>query len=89
MGPSATLEEALALAMAEELDVALVDANLGGKPIDELAAVLVRRNIPFAFVTGYGREGLPAAFASAPLLTKPVKSEELLPFVDKVLLAAP
>ena len=89
MGPSPTLEEALALAMAEELDVALVDANLGGKPIDELAAVLVRRNIPFAFVTGYGREGLPAAFASAPLLTKPVKSEELLPFVDKVLLAAP
>jgi len=87
VGPSATLEEALSLATFEKLDMALLDAKLGDKPIDEVAAVLVRLNIPFAFVTGYGRESLPVAFASAPLLRKPVKSDELLSFVDKVLSA--
>ena len=45
----------------------------------------MQRNIPFAFVTGYDREGLPAAFASAAILSKPVKSEELLPFIAGLL----
>ena len=37
-------------------DVALLDANLGGEPVDEVAAALTRRGIPFAFATGHGRE---------------------------------
>jgi hypothetical protein len=38
----------------------------------------MRRRIPFAFVTGYGRAGLPADFQQALVLTKPVSDKELL-----------
>ncbi|MFZ0839329.1 MAG: hypothetical protein WAM77_17840 [Xanthobacteraceae bacterium] len=33
--------------------------------------------VPFAFVTGYGRDGLPDAFATAPVLSKPFSRTEL------------
>lgn len=72
VGPASRIDEAMRLIAKAEFDGALLDANLAGRPVDELAAALTRRNIPFAFVTGYGRESLPIAFASAPLLAKPV-----------------
>jgi CheY-like chemotaxis protein len=58
-------------------DCALLDANLHGRPVDEIAAALTRRKVPFVFVTGYGRTGLPAAFQQAPALLKPVSDEQL------------
>ena len=69
--------------------MALVDANLGEKPIDELAAVLVRRKHSVCFCDGLRARGATGRVRQCPTSTKPVKSEELLPFVDKVLLAAP
>jgi len=42
---------------------------------DELASALTRRNIPFAFVTGYGRDALPAAFEEGIVLDKPFAQE--------------
>jgi CheY-like chemotaxis protein len=59
-------------------DCALLDANLHGRSVENIAAALTRRKIPFVFVTGYGREGLPAAFQQAPVLAKPVSREQLL-----------
>ena len=41
----------------------LLEANLRGEPVDDVAAALTRRNIPFVFVTGYGRQALPESFA--------------------------
>ncbi len=78
VGPAGMMDEALRLIAKGEFDGAFLDANLGGRPVDELAAALTRRNIPFAFVTGYGRESLPEAFAAAPLLTKPVDGAVLV-----------
>jgi hypothetical protein len=60
------------------LDAALLDANLHGKPVDEIAAALTQRNVPFAFVTGYGRDSLPASFRTAPVISKPFTTEQLL-----------
>jgi two-component sensor histidine kinase/CheY-like chemotaxis protein len=77
-GPVATVAEALRLIEDSELDGALVDANLRGKPVSEVAAALTRKGIPFAFVTGYDREALPASFAGASLLKKPFTDEQLL-----------
>jgi len=37
----------------------------------DIAAALTRRNIPFVFVTGYGREALPESFGQSSVLTKP------------------
>lgn len=73
-----TLAEAMSAAAAEEIDVALLDGNLGGQPVDQVARTLRGRAIPFCFVSGYGREHLPQGFADAPVLTKPVDPETLI-----------
>ena len=59
-------------------DAALLDANLGGEAVDEIAAALTRKGIPFAFATGHGPEALPKAFREAPLLAKPFDPEQVL-----------
>ncbi|MBV8840355.1 MAG: PAS domain S-box protein [Alphaproteobacteria bacterium] len=77
VGVAGTLEQARKLVANAECEAALLDVNLAGRPVDELAAVLRRRKIPFAFATGYGRSALPAGFREGPVLTKPFSSEQL------------
>jgi CheY-like chemotaxis protein len=84
-GPVGTLQKAIHAATTGDFAAALLDANLAGKSVDEIAAVLTRRNIPFTFVTGYGRDNLPAAFASAPTLGKPFSRTALLRAVGEML----
>ena len=62
-GPVATAEKAQEIIQGTSLDGALLDANLHGRPVDEIARALVRRNVPFIFVTGNGRDGLPRVFS--------------------------
>lgn len=78
IGPAGTVAEAWRLIESAVFDAALLDANLSGEPVDALAAALTARNTPFAFVTGYGREGLPAAFGRAPVLSKPFSPQQLI-----------
>jgi PAS domain S-box-containing protein len=85
IGPAATLDKALALINAVEIDAALLDANLAGSPVDALAAALAKRSIPFAFVSGYGREGLPEAFRQATLIKKPFQRQHLIDVVREIL----
>ena len=82
---AATLNAAKAAIGDSGCDAALVDVNLGGRQADELAVALTRKNIPFAFVTGYGREGLPAGFKEAGILSKPFAKEELLVVLAQLL----
>ena len=78
IGPAGDLGEAMRLLGAvERCDAALLDANLGGHPVDELAAALTRAGVPFAFVTGYGAEALPAAFREAMMIPKPFSRNQL------------
>jgi PAS domain S-box-containing protein len=84
IGPAATLEKALGLIDSVEIDAALLDANLAGSPVDVLAAALTRRNVPFAFVSGYGPEGLPEAFRQAPLIRKPFQHQHLIEAIQKM-----
>jgi CheY-like chemotaxis protein len=59
VGPAGTLAGALRLIAEISCDAALLDANLGGQPVDALAAALTQKGVPFAFATGYGRDALP------------------------------
>jgi PAS domain S-box-containing protein len=70
--------EALSQIERTTLDAALLDANLRGEPVGDIAAALTRKNVPFIFVTGYGRENLPPAFAGATVLSKPFSQQQLL-----------
>jgi len=84
VGPAGTLAEAVSLASRAAIDAALVDLSLGGVWANEVIAVLLARNIPFIFVTGYS--SIPEdVHATAPLLEKPFTSEELLRAVERIL----
>jgi len=85
VGPIATLPEAVHIGRVGVFDAALLDANLGGETVDEVAAELTKRNIPFAFVTGYAPETLPAAFQHVPMVRKPYDHEQLKQVVRNLL----
>lgn len=89
VGSAGTLERAEALVDEPDCDAALLDANLAGHPVDDLAAKLTQRNIPFAFVTGYGREALPHGFRDGLILKKPFSREELLAVVELLVYQTP
>jgi PAS domain S-box-containing protein len=79
---ASTEQESLAVLEEHSFDCALLDANLHGRSVENVAAALTRRKIPFVFVTGYGRDGLPVAFRQASVLAKPINDEQLLEAVN-------
>lgn len=85
VGPAANVDSARNLIDKGEFDAALLDANLGGQTVDELAAAITRLNIPFAFVSGYGRENLPQAFRQAPLIDKPYGRSQLFAVLSQLI----
>ncbi len=78
VGPAGTVGDALHAIAAEDVHGALLDAHLAGEPVGRVADALKARNIPFAFVSGYGREQLPAAHRNAALVKKPFTDRDLL-----------
>jgi CheY-like chemotaxis protein len=83
IGPLASVRDALAALEREKVDGALLDANLGGEPVGSVADALLARRVPFAFVSGYGREQLPPQHQRAPLIGKPFTGEDLLGVVAR------
>jgi PAS domain S-box-containing protein len=84
VGPAQNIERAKILVANETFDAALVDGNLAGKAVDEVAIALDSRDIPFAFVTGYGREALPAGFEDAPIVEKPFTQEQVVATLERL-----
>jgi CheY-like chemotaxis protein len=84
VGIAGTVDKARALIAQARCDAALVDVNLAGHPVDELATALTQRNIPFAFVTGYARQAAPGGFQNAPLLNKPFSQDQLLAVLESL-----
>ncbi len=71
VGPYNGLASALDAVRTKEFDAAVLDVNLGGTPVFPLADDLVRRAIPFVFLSGYGVMAMPERLRSIPLLAKP------------------
>ncbi|MGD9541817.1 MAG: response regulator, partial [Methylocystis sp.] len=65
------VQDALQKATCEDFDLAFLDINLNGQKAHVLPSVLERRHKPFAFVTGYGEQGVLGAHADAPVVAKP------------------
>ncbi|MEO6298036.1 MAG: PAS domain S-box protein [Paracoccaceae bacterium] len=84
IGPARSLDQARHMVKDISIEAALLDANLNGDPVGEIAAALTARGIPFAFVTGYGREALPAGYRNATVLSKPFGGEELVSLVREL-----
>ena len=77
VGPYSTLAKAATAAVETEVDAALLDVNLSGQTVYPVAEILASKNVPFAFITGYGTEALPSKYANAPVLQKPVDQRTL------------
>jgi DNA-binding response OmpR family regulator len=67
------------------VDIALLDVNLGNEKIDPIADLLTARGCPFVFTTGYGRTGVPAAYADHTVLAKPFHIDDLAAILRKEL----
>jgi len=79
LGPCATVKKALAeLDQCPDCAAAVLDASLRQVSSLPVAEALAERGIPFAVVTGFSVEQLPPGMASAPVLTKPLRSADLL-----------
>jgi CheY-like chemotaxis protein len=65
------LEDALSKAKVLDFDIAVLDVNLSGKRVDPVADILVTRNVPFIFATGYDRSSLPAYHNERVAIAKP------------------
>lgn len=86
LGPCATVAAALAkLADGQSCDAALLDASLRHESSMPVADALETLGIPFAVVTGFSVEQLPPRMAAAPVLTKPVRGEELVRLVRELI----
>jgi CheY-like chemotaxis protein len=71
VGPVATADEATRLAAEERLDAAVLDIELRDGRAFPAADALVRRGVPFVFLTGYEPLMLPERLRGRPLLAKP------------------
>ena len=58
-------------------DLALLDVNLAGELSYPVAEVLLSRNIPFVFATGYGLTALPEELRDVRVLPKPFRIKQL------------
>jgi two-component sensor histidine kinase len=84
VGPFATASEATG-ALASRVDAALLDVNIGGEYVYELASELDKRGVPIIFITGYHAGAIDERFAQAPVLTKPVERDDLAAALTRVL----
>jgi DNA-binding response OmpR family regulator len=84
IGPATTLSEARHLANVASMDAAFLDLNLRGICADQVADILVRRQIPFLFITGYDRS--PRGYENIAVLTKPYHAADLRRAIEALLM---
>jgi CheY-like chemotaxis protein len=80
IGPVGTLEQAMVAATDTSLacDSAILDINLHGIASYSVADALTARHVRVVFATGYGKQGIDAAYQHYPHCTKPFTWQALL-----------
>ena len=84
VGPVATLERALETIERERIDAALLDARINGRDVYAVADVLMRRRIPFIFVSGFTRKQMPPRYRDCAYIAKPFTPDAILALLDEV-----
>ena len=89
LGPCATVAAAMEAVQSESFDGAILDINLKGELVYPVAEELVRRRIPFMFLSGYALINMPERFRAHRRLAKPADSTAVLREVQNMLRANP
>lgn len=85
VGPYPSTRLALAALEGTSVNCGILDINLNGENSFRVADLLVERQVPFLFMSGYSREVLPTRFTSQPMLKKPIMLAELRVFLEAML----
>ena len=84
VGVAGRSNEALALIGKNNIDVAVLDANLSGESAAPVAEALRQSGVPFVAVSGYSYDQLGSWLGDSPLLSKPYSSERLISEVTRL-----
>lgn len=87
VGPALDLDSGLAFARGDELDGAVLDIDIGGRPVWPIARELRDDGVPFVFVSGDCDKGLPDDLSGAVCLSKPAGTDSILTSVCAVMKA--
>jgi CheY-like chemotaxis protein len=85
VGPAATVREAIALLAVQEVEGAVLDINIRGERVYPVADLLMQRNVPFIFISGYSKDLEPEAYASVPRCVKPANFSHVAQLLASVL----
>lgn len=86
LGPVPTVSAAKEIIDSEPvIDAALLDINLAGTLVFDIADDLAARGVPIAFATGYDRWSIPERFAKVPRLEKPVRVRQVVSVLDMLM----
>lgn len=76
-GSATQLAQAMRVATVDNVDVAILDVNLGGMDVGPLIDVLQTRAVPVVLATGYDAREIAKRFPRPGLLPKPYTLESL------------
>jgi two-component sensor histidine kinase/CheY-like chemotaxis protein len=77
IGPFSAVADAVKVVLKTPISAAILDVNLNGDLVYPLAEMLVEKEIPFIFVTGYGAESIDPRFKDVRVLQKPIEQDVL------------
>jgi DNA-binding NtrC family response regulator len=69
---------------ADSIDGAVLDIDLAGEKVYTVADLLLSRQTPVVFTTGYDPDIIPARFGAVPRLEKPFNLEMLLDWASRL-----
>jgi DNA-binding response OmpR family regulator len=88
LGPFGRVEDACRqIEGGDAVDLAILDIGLVGERVFPVAELLRERRTPFLFATGYDADVIPAVFAEAPCLEKPVAAAKVVALLEKLWVA--
>jgi DNA-binding response OmpR family regulator len=85
IGPALDFDSGMALLREDALDGAVLDIDIGGRPVWPIARGLREDGVPFVFVSGDCDKGLPDDLVGAVCLAKPALTEAILTSVSAVM----
>ncbi len=87
VGPATSVAKALALIEQTGCDAAVLDIRLGNESAEPIARELRARGTPFVTVSGYSPSQRSPTFEGAPMLVKPVRTNDLIAELRRCLAA--
>lgn len=84
VGPFGHLSAAISAVDSERFDIALVDMNLQGDKSFPIAELLLQRQIPFAFMSGYDASELPPNLQATPSIQKPCSVQTVVGMLSRL-----